>query len=622
MKYKLILILYLNILCLCQLPKDDSSYINNKDFSIKEAIYIIRNRKGNVNLEYEDLRFTNTKNRLKQNFEIIKDKKGNNNSEIFYFIKEKDFNVLLSADKEGDELIIYYDEIDLDYALWNITPKINEENKLIYYVQNKKTKCYWELSGYNNIYELQLSRISNESDLNSDHEFLFRELYTNVDNNKKSKILEKEPIDVLIKYIDLTDTTIDRTGIGTLQKDYEHGEIKYSVRSILKNIPWINKIFILMPNERVKYFKPKEEISDKIIYVKDKDLLGFDSGNSCTFQYNLFKMRKFGLSENFILMDDDYFIANPINKNEMFYEENGEVYPAIITSDYYEIEKGLINQNIEQWRNRRGSNDPHTTRGFHIRQNQALLFLFEIFGSDNLRYGKKLIEPSFSHNAIPLRMSDLEEIYNYIDKYYEYGKDILFAKERTMKDLQFQSLYWGYVKNKYNRKVCRIPSQFFALSIVSKIKVDKYKLFVINNSQKKYNPILLDKEKEILEKLFPQKTKYEWDGEEFQNTDIISQKRVEEHYILFKLINRLETEIRYKSKKFEFSLDKMAVSKKLNKYINDTKYLNKILKEELNYMQQQCLWQEKIIIILLIFFLLLLIYICAYNKNNYAEFNI
>jgi uncharacterized membrane protein YkvA (DUF1232 family) len=66
----------------------------------------------------------------------------------------------------------------------------------------------------------------------------------------------------------------------------------------------------------------------------------------------------------------------------------------------------------------------------------------------------------------------------------------------------------------------------------------------------------------------------------------------------------------------------MAVSKKLNKYINDTKYLNKILKEELNYMQQQCLWQEKIIIILLIFFLLLLIYICAYNKNNYAEFNI
>ena len=132
----------------------------------------------------------------------------------------------------------------------------------------------------------------------------------------------------------------------------------------------------------------------------------------------------------------------------------------------------------------------------------------------------------------------------------------------------------------------------------------------------------MDKEKEILEKLFPQKTKYEWDGEEFQNTDIISQKRVKEHYILFKLINRLETEIRDKSKKFEFSLDKMAVSKKLNKYINDTKYLNKILKEELNYMQQQCLWQEKLIIILLIFFLLLLIYICAYNKNNYAEINI
>ena len=42
-------------------------------------------------------------------------------------------------------------------------------------------------------------------------------------------------------------------------------------------------------------------------------------------------------------------------------------------------------------------------------------------------------------------MSDLEEIYKYIYDYYEYGKLILYAKERTINDLQFQTLYWGYV---------------------------------------------------------------------------------------------------------------------------------------------------------------------------------
>ena len=52
-------------------------------------------------------------------------------------------------------------------------------------------------------------------------------------------------------------------------------------------------------------------------------------------------MKKFGLSENFILMDDDYFFGKPICKYEMFYEENGQIYPSIITSDYYEIDKKL-----------------------------------------------------------------------------------------------------------------------------------------------------------------------------------------------------------------------------------------------------------------------------------------
>ena len=57
-----------------------------------------------------------------------------------------------------------------------------------------------------------------------------------------------------------------------------------------------------MPNDEVKYFLPKENISEKIVYVKDKDLLGFDSENSRVFQFHSYKMKRFGLSENFILV--------------------------------------------------------------------------------------------------------------------------------------------------------------------------------------------------------------------------------------------------------------------------------------------------------------------------------
>lgn len=121
-----------------------------------------------------------------------------------------------------------------------------------------------------------------------------------------------EPIDVFIIYIDLRDKTLNRTGIKQIYKDEDNEELRYSVRSILKNIPWVRKIFI-MPNKNVRYFKPVEEINDRIEYVNDKDFLGYDSANIFTFSFSLYKMEKFGISKNFIYMEDDYFIGRPLD---------------------------------------------------------------------------------------------------------------------------------------------------------------------------------------------------------------------------------------------------------------------------------------------------------------------
>ena len=141
MKYNFILLLYLNIFCLFQSENNNDSYINKKDFSIKDAIFMIRNREDNLNLIYKNnFSFIDKRTNLKPMFKIIRDKKRNNSSEVFYFIKEINFNSLLSAERKVDHLIIYSDEMDINNALWKITPKINEQNKLIYYIQNKKNK--------------------------------------------------------------------------------------------------------------------------------------------------------------------------------------------------------------------------------------------------------------------------------------------------------------------------------------------------------------------------------------------------------------------------------------------------------------------------------------------------
>ena len=83
-------------------------------------------------------------------------------------------------------------------------------------------------------------------------------IYEEVKENKKdNELINKEPVDVLIKYIDLRYPELKRYGIHQINKDYDNEELRYSIRSILKNIPWVRKIFILMPNKKVIFFIKK-----------------------------------------------------------------------------------------------------------------------------------------------------------------------------------------------------------------------------------------------------------------------------------------------------------------------------------------------------------------------------
>ena len=89
-----------------------------------------------------------------------------------------------------------------------------------------------------------------------------------------------------------------------------------------------------MPNEKVQFFKDYELIKEKTVYVKDKDFLGYDSSNSLAFQFRYWKMKKFDISDNFIVMDDDYFISGPLKKSDFFYNEKGKIIPAIFSPNF------------------------------------------------------------------------------------------------------------------------------------------------------------------------------------------------------------------------------------------------------------------------------------------------
>ena len=300
---------------------------------------------------------------------------------IFYFIYTIINNNRLCINEQNNAIKFCIQETSEDILKWSI---IKKENIGRYIIQNKKSGLY---IGINSINDDNLPRniLTVKSDVNNATIFQFYKIYEEHIPHD-TELLRKEPIDVLIKYIDLKDPNLERNKIKQIKKDEDNDELKYCLRSILKNIPWIRKIFILMPNNKVKFLKSQKQIKEKIIFVKDKDLIGFDSASIYTFQFNLWRMKKYGMSENFILMDDDYFINHPLNKSELFYEENNKIVPLMITNDYYLMNEKKIKLQYKHHFLMAKKDKTQSEETFLLRQLSSLKFMYEIFGKDKSRY--------------------------------------------------------------------------------------------------------------------------------------------------------------------------------------------------------------------------------------------
>ena len=457
-----------------------------------------------IEIDKDKLYLEKNSAKKKANLYINKDK----NEINAYYINIINNNTRLCIDQIKNTFSFCSIDSIGDNSKWNLI-KINMSNdeENIFIIQNKLTKKYISI---NSLDEENLPKTLLNMDNFWENATLFQFFKIYEEHFPKlTPLLEKESIDVLIKYIDLRDKTLKRDNIKQIKKDLDNDELKYCLRSIFQNIPWVRKIFILMPNEKVKFLKSQNEIKEKIIFVNDRDLIGFDSAAIHVFQFNLWKMKKFGLSENFILMDDDYFINYPLKKEELFYEENGRIFPLMITNDYYLINENKLNIEYNDYLSyiRKNHLSSHSEEAFLFRQISSLKFIFSLFKNET-KINRNIIEASFSHNAIPLKLSDIKEVYDIIYNNYLYNNETLFVLERSIFSLHFQTFILSYLINRYKRKVHEISCAFIDVKDYYKYK-RKEKLFVINTSNRDYDENIFLLEKIYLENIFNITSKYE-----------------------------------------------------------------------------------------------------------------
>ena len=426
-----------------------------------------------------------------------------------YFIISKEDNSKLGIDdKNRIHLYKSDDNENIEKTYWNIIKYENNAN--IYLIQNVFNQKFLEIKKINNKIRCKtsinydpLKKIDNST---NEVKFHFSKLYEEVEKTPIDiEMVNKEPIDIFMKYTDYTDKNLTRPGINEKRKDKDMEELKFSIRSIFKYISWIRKIFIVMPNEKVRFFKPIEEIKDKIVYIKEKELIGFDTTNSAPVQFNLFKLKKYGISDNFIYMDDNYFIGGDLKKTDFFYYDNTlkKVVPAIVNSHISELNKENILEEYKESSNKHPNVNDNSGWLFSILSTYKLLI-------DN--YDIPLLSIEFTHNALPLNVNDLKEIHELIINKYKYAKETLNSIEKNIYNLQPQILFALYGLNIKKRYVHSIQYNYLQSNSIH-LNYLYTKLFGIQ-SRMDASAYIYEHVKLILTQRFPEPIKYEIDYKE------------------------------------------------------------------------------------------------------------
>ena len=137
--------------------------------------------------------------------------------------------------------------------------------------------------------------------MNTDFIYNISIVYTWVDGSNK-------------EYRTLRDSYSSQKGVSS--RDRDNDELKYSLRSIKKYLPWHKgKIFLVTPGMKPTWLSN----SSNIIWINQNDIIPenlIPTFNTNVIEFFLHKIP--GLTDYFIHMNDDYFFCKSIKPDDFF----------------------------------------------------------------------------------------------------------------------------------------------------------------------------------------------------------------------------------------------------------------------------------------------------------------
>ena len=270
-------------------------------------------------------------------------------------------------------------------------------------------------------------------------------------------------------------------------------ELKYSLRSVEKYIPWINHIYVITSNQTPKWLNTK---NPKITIIDDSQLVPkrfLPVFNSNAIEAALHKIPN--LSEHFLYACDDMFVNRPLKKSFFFQDEKT---PIIRVKNNYLNPCTLYAEQLAY----------------------AVSLMKRDFGKDIPFFAENRIEPH--HNIDAYLKSDYKDCVQHFKKEYTETLKHRFRKASSIQ--RYIVSIWSFIHHRglvktipiCNKETDKKPFKIDSLYMSNRYKEDRLNrlsiynpgLFCINDGELS-GPEDRIRAKQFLDKCFPKKSKFE-----------------------------------------------------------------------------------------------------------------